>query len=42
MATLSWLGGGNNKASNPRDWNTGTVPHPGDTLRIWALVARPP
>jgi hypothetical protein len=40
MATLSWLGGGNNKASNPRDWNTDTVPHPGDALLVTTFNVR--
>ena len=32
MATNTWIGGGNNKSSNPDDWSLGRVPQPGDTL----------
>lgn len=32
MATKTWIGGGNNRASNPADWSSGTAPQPGDDL----------
>jgi hypothetical protein len=31
--TRTWIGGGNNKASNPNDWSPTGVPQPGDTLQ---------
>ena len=34
MATLDWIGGGNNKASNPNDWSPTAAPQPGDTLTV--------
>ncbi len=34
--TLTWIGGGNNAASNPLDWSTDTVPKAGDTLIMTA------
>jgi len=34
MTTLTWLGGGNNKASNPKHWSTGKVPQSGDFLQV--------
>ena len=34
MATLAWIGGGNNNASNPEDWSPTGVPQPFDTLEI--------
>jgi len=34
MATLTWIGGGNNKASNPNDWSPTGAPEPSDTLQI--------
>lgn len=30
----TWLGGGNNNASNPKDWSPGGAPTPGETLNI--------
>lgn len=32
MATLTWVGGGNDNADNPQDWSPAQVPAPGDTL----------
>ena len=32
MATLTWIGGGNNSAGNPKDWSGDTTPKPSDTL----------
>jgi hypothetical protein len=32
--TRTWKGGGNNNASNPRDWNPMGVPQPGDNLSM--------
>lgn len=32
MATLTWVGGGNNKADNSQDWSPAQVPAAGDTL----------
>jgi len=32
--SLTWIGGGNNLASNPADWTPGVAPKPGDTLLI--------
>jgi hypothetical protein len=32
--TRTWLGGGNNAASNPNDWSPAGLPQPGDTLII--------
>jgi|SRR5208283_3526726 len=34
LTTLTWIGGGNNKASNPNDWSPTGVPQPSDTLQI--------
>jgi hypothetical protein len=34
MATLTWIGGGNNSAGNPKDWSGDTTPKPGDTLNL--------
>jgi hypothetical protein len=34
MTTRTWIGGGNNKASNPRDWSPTGTPQPGDTLTM--------
>jgi len=34
MATLAWIGGGNNNASNPADWSPTGVPQSFDTLEI--------
>ena len=34
MTNRTWLGGGNNQASNPRDWSPNGAPHAGDTLTI--------
>ena len=34
MRTLTWIGGGNNNASNPLDWNPNDEPQPGDTLLV--------
>jgi hypothetical protein len=31
--TRTWIGGGNNKASNPNDWSPTGVPQPGDILQ---------
>jgi len=31
---ITWVGGGNNEASNPADWSTDTVPLAGDTLQM--------
>lgn len=36
MAHLNWIGGGNNKASNPKDWSPTGAPQPGDSLTIAA------
>ncbi len=32
MATLTWVGGGNDDANNPQDWSPAQVPASGDTL----------
>jgi hypothetical protein len=32
--TRQWIGGGNNSAGNPHDWNTASLPQPGDTLNV--------
>jgi hypothetical protein len=32
--SLTWIGGGNNLASNPADWSPGVAPAPGDTLTM--------
>lgn len=32
MATLTWVGGGNNRASNPADWSPSQAPQAGDQL----------
>ncbi len=34
MATRTWKGGGDNKASSPHDWRDVGIPQPGDTLTI--------
>jgi hypothetical protein len=34
MATRTWIGGGNNKASNPQDWSPTGAPAPSDTLQV--------
>ena len=34
MTTRTWLGGGDNSASNPNDWSPAGAPEPGDTLQI--------
>jgi len=34
MVTRTWIGGGNNDASNPNDWSPAEVPKPGDTLEL--------
>jgi hypothetical protein len=34
MATLTWVGGGGNKASNPQDWSPTGAPQSGDTLQV--------
>ena len=34
MATLAWVGGGNNRASNPNDWSPAQVPGPSDVLMM--------
>ncbi len=34
MATLTWVGGGNNRASNPNDWSPAQVPVSGDVLMM--------
>jgi hypothetical protein len=36
VAQLRWIGGSNNKASNPNDWSPTGVPRPGDTLTMAA------
>jgi hypothetical protein len=40
MAILTWLGGGTNRANNPADWSTDTVPATGDQLHIGTLDVR--
>jgi hypothetical protein len=32
MTTRTWIGGGNNRASNPLDWSPTGAPQPGDSL----------
>jgi hypothetical protein len=34
MVSRTWLGGGNNRASNPEDWSPAGVPQSGDTLTM--------
>jgi hypothetical protein len=34
---LTWIGGGNNRASNPADWSTGTAPAAGDQLHVGSI-----
>ncbi len=34
MATLTWVGGGNNRASNPHDWSPAQIPVSGDVLMM--------
>lgn len=34
MAVLTWIGGGNNEASNPDDWSPPQLPAPEDTLNM--------
>jgi hypothetical protein len=34
MTNRTWVGGGNNQASNPSDWSPTGAPQPGDTLII--------
>ena len=35
MATArTWIGGGNNRADNPKDWSPNGVPQPGDSLAM--------
>ena len=34
MASTTWIGGGNNEASNPNDWSPTGTPQPGDTLTM--------
>jgi hypothetical protein len=34
MTNRTWIGGGNDKASNPNDWSPTGAPQPGDTLTI--------
>ena len=34
MASLTWIGGGNNDASNPADWSPAGLPKPGDVLTM--------
>jgi len=41
MTSLTWVGGGNNKASNPLDWSPHQAPEPGDFLRVLAIPASP-
>ena len=38
MTTRTWVGGGNNKASNPTDWSPAGAPQPGDVLDMNAGV----
>ena len=43
MTDRTWIGGGNNQASNPRDWSPTGGPQPGDRLFITgSLNAMPP
>jgi hypothetical protein len=35
-----WVGGGNNKASNPKDWSPNGVPEPGDNLTMSSGIMR--
>ena len=43
MTDRTWIGGGNNQASNPADWSPTGVPQPGDTLFILGSYnANPP
>ena len=34
MTNRTWLGGGNNKASNPQDWSPAGAPPAGDALTL--------
>jgi hypothetical protein len=34
MASTTWIGGGNNEASNQNDWSPTRTPQPGDTLTM--------
>jgi hypothetical protein len=34
MTNRTWIGGGNNQASNPKDWSPTGAPQPGDTLTM--------
>jgi hypothetical protein len=34
MANRTWIGGGNNKASNPKDWTPYGTPQSGDIVII--------
>jgi hypothetical protein len=34
MVARAWIGGGNNQASNPKDWSPTGVPQVGDTLFV--------
>jgi len=38
MAGLTWIGGGDNRASNPDDWSPSQVPQPGDSLTVLATA----
>ena len=42
MTSRTWIGGGNNKASNPHDWSPTGVPQVGDTLSIDGASEQPP
>jgi len=39
MTARTWLGGGNNLASNPLDWSPNGAPHAGDTLTVQGTSA---
>jgi hypothetical protein len=40
MATSTWIGGGNNKASNPNDWSPAGVPVSGETMFMYSGTMR--
>jgi hypothetical protein len=42
MATRTWIGGGDNNASNPLDWNPNGVPQPGEQLSVVPAVPGTP
>jgi hypothetical protein len=41
MQTLSWIGGGNNRADNRNDWSPASAPQSGDSLEVGGAAGSP-